>query len=116
MPEPVSLAQRSVGFDRAPSQVSMAVDDVPIFVRNLSVFVSNPANVPVFEKTDIRKHKSIGLVGAELFDDAREVVDVTSAAGAIEPEFFEVPIALCQLVEFGSIILVVCGGIVVAGL
>src|ERR1035441_2765516 len=34
MPEPVPFAQRRVGFDRTPAKESVAVDDVPVLVRN----------------------------------------------------------------------------------
>ena len=83
MPKPVELAQWRVGFCRSPPQISVTVDDVPVVASNDACLVANPADVAVFEQACIREYQCVGLIGAQLFDDMGEVVDVAGAACAV---------------------------------
>ena len=96
MPEPVLVAQGGIGFDRAPVQVPMTVNDVPILVGNLAAFVAYPACVAVFKESCIGEDDGVGLVSAQSFNDLIEVIDVASAARAIEPEFNQVAVIRCK--------------------
>lgn len=80
------LAYLSVCFDGSPPQEPMAVDHIPVLIRDDSVFISNPPDIAIIEERDISKNQSVGLVGAEFLDDAWKIVDVSRAPGAIEPE------------------------------
>ena len=77
--------------------------------------VADPADVAVFEEAGVGEYQGVGLIGAELFDDVGEIVDVAGAACAVEPELGEFAVVQGEFVEFGSVILVVFGGVGVAG-
>src|SRR5208282_161261 len=94
----------------------MAVNHIPVLVRDHSIFVPHPTDVAVVKQPNIGKYQSVGLVSAKLLDDAGKVVDVTAAARAVEPKFLEISVALYQFVEFGSVILIVLGSVFVARL
>src|SRR5258708_12567392 len=85
-----------IRLNRTPTQESAPVDHVPVFIWNVSVLVSHPAYIPVFEQSGIGKDERVGLVGAEFFDDAREIVDVASTATSIQPNFNHIPLVLAQ--------------------
>ena len=115
MPEPVELAQRRVGFGGAPAKVAVTVDDIPVVFRDDAGFVADPADVAVFEETGVGEYERVGLISAQLFDDVGEIVNVSGAAGAVEPEFGEFAVVKGEFVEFGGVIFVVFGGVAVAG-
>src|SRR5579863_3229039 len=99
MPEPMFLSEGRVGLCWTPAHVSMAIDDVPVIVRNFAFLIPCPANVAIFEKPDIGKDERVRLVGAQLFDDAGKVVDMPGAAGPIEPELLKRSVSLSQFIE-----------------
>src|SRR6202451_2369543 len=116
MPKPMELAQWRVGFCRSPPQISVTIDDVPVVARDATCLVANPADVAVFEETGIREDERVGLIGAQLFDDVGEIVDMTGAAGAVQPEFRKFTVILREFIQFGGVILVVFRGVAIAGL
>src|SRR5579872_6226097 len=85
MPEPMILPQRSVGFDRAPAQISMTINYVPVLVGNDAVLISHPADVTILKKCHIGEYQRVRLGHAKLLNDSREVIHVTAAAGTVEP-------------------------------
>ena len=93
----------------------MAVEDVPVFVVDEAGLVADPACVAVVEEGCVGEDDGVGLVGAEGFEDAGEVVDVAGGASAVEPEFDEVAVAGGEFFEFAVVVGVVCGGVQVAG-
>src|SRR6476660_4632057 len=107
MPEPMVLAQGCISLDRTPTQIAVPIDHVPVFIRNDSVFATDPPDIAVFEKPNIGEDQRVRLVRPQLLDDASKIVDVTSAAGAIEPELLQLTVYLYQFVEFGRVILVI---------
>src|SRR5262249_49932880 len=113
---PVILTQWSIGLHRAPARKAVAIDHIPVFVGNYSVFVTGPADVAVLEESQVGENKCVRLVRAQLLDDAWKVVDMPGAPGAVEPELFQIAVALRQLVELGGVVHVVLGAICVAGL
>src|SRR5579872_4759028 len=113
MPEPVILAQRSVGFNWTPAKISMAIDYIPVLVRDDTIFVSHPADIAVLEKRHICEYQRVWLRHTKLLNNSRKVVNVAAAAGTIEPKFFQVAIMLRQLVELRGVVFVILSGIVV---
>src|ERR1700678_3802105 len=100
MPEPMQVAQWSVGLDGTPAQVAVAVDDVPVLVGHAAAFGAYPAGVAVFEEAGVGEDQGVGLIGAQRFNDLFEVVDVAATAGSVEPEFDQVAVAGGQFLEF----------------
>src|SRR5579863_6141947 len=115
MPEPVLVAQGCVCFDRAPSQVAMTVDDIPILVRNTSAFVAHPPSIAIFEQPGVGEDDGIGLISAQSLNYGRKVINVACAASAIEPEFDEIAVVRCKLGKLGLVVTVISSGVFVFG-
>ena len=94
----MGFSQWRIRLYRTPTQESVPVNHVPVFVWNVSILVSHPAYIPVFEQSGIGKDERVGLVGAEFFDDAREIVDVAGAASSIQPKLNQIAVVLGQFV------------------
>ncbi len=90
VPKPM-LAQRRVCFHGPPAQIAGTVDDIPVFVENDAVFVTYPSDISILKQRHIREDQSIGLIDAKFVDDAWKVVNMPTAAGAVEPEFLKLP-------------------------
>src|SRR5215469_4365092 len=86
VPEPVPLVQRRIGFYGAPTKIPMTIEHVPVFVWNCPVLIACPSDVTVIEERGICKNKRIWLLDPEGLNNAREVVHVSLAASAIQPE------------------------------
>ena len=115
MPEPMEIVERCVDLDGTPAEVAVTVDDIPVVVGDSSLLVANPADVAVFEEAGVGEDECVGLISAKFFDDVREIVNVASAAGAVEPEFCKVAIVGGEFIEFGGIVFVIVGGVGKAG-
>src|SRR5260221_11779133 len=59
-----------------------------------------------------RKWQS-GLVRTQLFDNVRKVINMASAAGAVEPELDQLAIVLSELIQLRSIVFVISDGILI---
>ena len=107
--------QRGVRFHGPPAKISVAIEHVPVFIRNGAVLIACPANIGIFQERRIRKDQSVGLVDAEAFENAREIVDVAGAARSIQPELHEVAVAGAQFIQFRHVVIVVLGGVGIFG-
>src|SRR5207248_8024216 len=116
MPEPMSLVQRRIGLDGPPAQIPVPVNHVPVLVKNFSVFVPDPTNFTVFEQTSIGEDERVRLIRTQLLYEAREVVNMPGAAGAIEPELDQLPIVLRKLRQLRDVIVVIVSGICITRL
>src|SRR5437016_1463257 len=100
MPEPMHVAKWSVGLNRSPAPVSVAINHIPILIIDEPSFITGPARIAVFEQSGIGEHYRVRLISSERLNNLLEIVDVSRAARAIKPEFNEVAIALGQLLQF----------------
>src|SRR6202030_3183005 len=98
MPEPMILSQRRIRLNRPPTQIAVPVDDIPVLVRDDSVFVPHPANIAILKKRHICEYERVRLQHAQLLHDAWKVVDMSATAGAVQPELLELTIPLRQFV------------------
>src|SRR6185437_3096622 len=92
MPEPMQLPQRRVCFGWTPAEIAEPVHHIPIRLLRQPTLIAYPSDVAVFQESDIRKNQCILLIGAKRLDVTVEVVNVTGAARAIEPELNQVTI------------------------
>ena len=65
---------------RAPAQIAVTVDHIPVFVMDASAFRTYPAGVAVLEKSGICKDDGVWLIGTQSFDDPCEIIDVSGTA------------------------------------
>ena len=107
------FAQRRVGLRRSPSKIAVAIENIPIFVWNPSVFIAGPTNISIFEQSCIGKHESVRLTYAKVFDNPRKVVNVAFTPSAVQPEFHQIAIVTDQLLKFGNIVVVILCGVLV---
>src|SRR5262249_5556857 len=105
-----------VRFHWAPAKVAVPVNDVPIFVGDQSLFISDPSDIPVLKQGHISEHESIGLIRAQFLNVSRKVVDMSGAASAVEPELHEFAVMLRELIEFLCVVFDVRGIVAVAWL
>src|SRR5580658_1274038 len=107
MPKPVFLAQRRIRLGRPPTQESVTINHIPIFLRDNAGLVTDPAYVSILKQGGIRENQSIRLISPQLLDDARKVVDMAGTACAIQPEFHEFAVVLNEFVQQRRVVLVV---------
>ena len=103
------LVQRRVGFHGPPAQISMAIQYVPILVWNRAFLIPDPADISVLEERGIGKNERVRLIHAQVLDVAREVVYVTFATRAVEPELHQFAIVVRELLQFSNIVIVILG-------
>src|SRR5215467_13449893 len=99
MPKPVPFMQRRVGFHRTPMQVPVPVKHVPILVWYNAIFIAHPTNVSIFEKRSVCENQRVWLSHPKVFDHAGEIVNMPFAARAIEPEFGQLAVVACELLQ-----------------
>src|SRR6185312_5212792 len=113
MPEPMILVQRRVCFYRAPTEIAVTVENVPVLVRNVSILITGPADVAILEQCGVSKDKGVRLIYAQIFDVTRKIVNVSFAASAIEPELDQVAVISSQLLQLRKVVFVVSGRILI---
>src|SRR5205823_11432600 len=109
MPEPMFLVQRRVGFRGPPAQISVTIQYVPILVWNRAFLIAHPAYISVLEERGVGKDEGVRLIHAQVLDVSREIVNMTLAASAVEPELHQFAVVVRELLQFGNVVIVILG-------
>ena len=93
----MNFTQRRIRLDRAPAQVAVTVDHIPVLVIHPPGFRTHPARIAILKQTGIREDDRIRLVSPQSIDNFGKVIHMPGTPGSVEPKLHQVPVMRRQL-------------------